>query len=159
MEGNADPAAEAVDAHHRDDGSHQLDVPGVGQPVGQGLLIPPAGQSARVVDDAVDGVHGRCGEQVGVPGIEVVRAGQGMGRERRPQAAAECTSGRVPHLARDGDALRPAPVRTGTREAPPVARMGSREIVADGGRFVANLHARDSSPTSPTQPIGQMITY
>ena len=130
----------------RDHRSHQLDVLGVGQSVGQRPLVPGAGQPARVVDDAVDGVHCRIGQRVEIARIGVVRAGQGMRGEGRPQAAAVRAAGSVPRLARDRDALRPAPVRAGRRETPPVARVGGREIAADAERFVSNLHAPDSSP-------------
>ena len=83
----------------RDDGSHQLDVLCVGQAVRQGPLVPRPGQSARVVDDAMDGVHGRRGQHVRSEGMHIVRARQGVRRQSRPQATAERTPGRVSHLA------------------------------------------------------------
>ena len=140
---------------HRDDGAHQLDVLPVGQSSGEGPLVPRAGQPARVVHDAVDRVDGGSGQHVGVAGGDIVLARKGMGREGLPEAAAVGAAGGMPRLARDGDALRPAPVRTGAGEAMPVTVLGRPQILADPGHFVADLHARDSSREPPRGTTGR----
>ena len=135
----------------------RLDVPGIGQPAArEGPLVPPAGQAARVVDDAVDGVHGGSGQPADIAGGAIVQALlQGAGRKGGPQAAAVCAAGGVPRLAGEGDALRPAPVRAGAGEAPPVAGMGGGQVAAYTGGFVADLHARDSSRERARETTGR----
>jgi hypothetical protein len=158
MDRNADSAAEAVDAHERDDDPDALDVADVVESRGERLFEPRPREPSVVHRHPVDHLQRGLRQRA----ERIVLAAHAVGGEGFLAFCAQPTPLRVAHLGRDGHPLRARPPGSRLGQPPPRPPMGGRKILADRkpGGVVGDLpHRRlpyGRLTFSPEPRIGRM---